>query len=131
MRVIEREYTPVPITDEELAENLERFDSGPLANADMDFDRSEIPGVHPPLQRWLTDGRDHLWVQRDLGADGTVWEIFDPEGRYLGQIASEVDLERLTVHKVTREAVYGVLPDELDVPYVVRLRITQRSATEE
>ena len=129
IRIIEREYTPVPVTEEELAESLERFESGPLASADMDFDRSEIPDVHPPVQRWLTDARDHLWVKRDMGAAGTAWEVFDPEGRYLGVVESEVELSRLTVHQITEDAVYGVLTDELDVPYVVRLAIREGSAT--
>jgi len=51
--------------------------------------------------------------------------MFDEQGRYLGKLHApdDVPLDRLTVHVALDEELVGVLKDELDVPYVVRLEI--------
>ena len=54
----------------------------------------------------------------DLGAPG--WDVFDGEGRFLGIVTMP---ERFTPSLFRDEMIYGVWRDELDVQYVVRLRI--------
>lgn len=121
LRIIERDYAPVPVSDEAMARELEQFTTGPLADA-VDLDRSRVPDHHPPFDRFRTDTTGRLWVLRET-ARGEAWEVFDQAGRYLGEVASDVDVSRLTVHAITDRWVYGVLLDDLDVPSVVRLRI--------
>jgi hypothetical protein len=129
LRIVEREHEPVPVTRAEIDEEMERFTSGPLADADVPIDRSQVPDHHPAIDRFRATDDGYLWVRRTLGQDRWAWDVFDPDGIYLGAVSSDVDFDRLTVHAITPEAVYGVLTDELDVPYVVRLRIVRGPGT--
>lgn len=125
LRVVERAYEPVPVSDAEMDEALERFTSGELAGSGADVDRSRIPDHHPAFARYLEDTERNLWVRRTLGNDRWAWDVFDRDGRYLGAVSTEVDLDRLNVQRITADAVYGVFRGELDEPYVVRLAIVK------
>lgn len=88
-----------------------------------------------PLFGGLEVARDgHLWVQGyptveellspewdwNRGRRVPRWTVFDPEGRWLG----EVDMPSgIQVYEIGADYVLGVRTDELDVPYVVLLRI--------
>jgi hypothetical protein len=64
----------------------------------------------------------YAWV-RVYGVDDRVekqLDIFDPTGRYVATLSVPA---RLRLERVTRDFVYGVLPDELDVQHVVRYAI--------
>lgn len=78
-----------------------------------------------------------LWVQHfvtvqeveerggtlDLEALGaTEWDIFDAEGRFLGVLELP---ERFRPVHVRDDRIYGVWRDEMDVEYVVRLRVEE------
>jgi hypothetical protein len=124
LRIVERAYTPVPVTEAEVEEALEPFSSGPFAGSDAAPSRSRIPDHHPPMGTFrVDDPTGHLWVLRTLGPDLYAWDVFDPRGRYLGEVETEVELAALSVHAITADAVYGVLTGELDEPYVVRLAL--------
>lgn len=123
LRVVERVYDPVPVSEADVEKALEGFSTGPFASGGIKVERSRIPEHHPALDVFRTDPEGNLWVRRTLGDGRWAWEVFDPEGRFLGPIVTAADLDALTVHLITSDAVYGVLRDELDVPYVVRLRI--------
>jgi hypothetical protein len=58
---------------------------------------------------------DHM---EDLG--GFDWDVFDGEGRYLGIVTMP---ERFSPSLFRGDKVYGVWRDELNVEYVLRLRI--------
>jgi len=125
LRIVERAYDPVPVTEAEVEEAMSTFTQGPLASSDGHLDRSRIPDDHPAFDTFRTDRRGTLWVRRTLGGDEWAWDVFDPEGIYLGEVAGDVGFDRLVIHEITDDAVYGVLRDELDVPYVVRLAIRE------
>lgn len=115
--LVEREYEPVPVT----AEAREQATADLPGDAEVPPDR--IPDVHPPVRGLQPTPDGGLWVRRQVGPDRQGFDVFDPEGRYLGEIASDVPVDRLSVDVFEDDFVYGVLRDELDVPYVVRLRI--------
>lgn len=123
IRIIERSYDPVPITSGEVDEAMEQFETGRFAGGAANMVRSRIPDHHAAINRFMTDELGNLWVRRVLGADLIAWEVFDADGRFLGAVQSDIDLSRLTVHVITPDRVYGVFRDDLDVQYVVRLRI--------
>jgi hypothetical protein len=86
--------------------------------------RSDIREVHPLFGSAFVDDRGFLWVMPDVseGEMSRRFDIFDPEGRYLGRATSDVPLGWRT--PVFRgDTVYAVITDSLDVPYVVRARI--------
>lgn len=64
------------------------------------------------------DAQEFFNPQQDLGS--SEFDVFDAEGRYLGLVTMP---DRFTPLRFVGDAVYGVWRDELDVQYVVRLRI--------
>ncbi len=88
-----------------------------------------------PLFGGLVIGRDgHLWVQGYPSAEELLspgwdwdrsrrvprWTVFDPEGRWLGEVHMPGETQ---VHEIGSDYVLGVQRDEFDVPYVVLHRI--------
>ena len=70
-----------------------------------------------------------VWVAPFAADDSAAiaFDVFDPEGRYLGAVPTPVTPQRLRPLPVVRgNALYYVTTDELDVPYVVRARIVGR-----
>ena len=123
IRIIERSYAPVPITSVEVDEAMVQFETGRFAGGGANMDRSMVPDHHAAINGFMADELGNLWVRRVLGADLIGWEVFDTEGKFLGAVRSDIDLSRLTIRVITPDRVYGVFRDDLDVQYVVRLRI--------
>ncbi len=125
LRIVEKPFEPLPVTSEELEEALEGLESFTEQGGRMD--RSRIPDRKPAFEGFLFDDRDNLWVRPVVEAalEDRVFDVFDPEGRWLGRVESPVALRSSPAPTVVGDAVYGVTRDELDVPYVVRLRIVR------
>jgi hypothetical protein len=71
----------------------------------------------------LVVGRDGtIWLRREaLGLRNVQWLILDPQGKQIGQITTPAGL---TILEAERGQVWGVITDELEVPYVVRYSVT-------
>jgi sugar lactone lactonase YvrE len=128
LRTITREFTPIPVTAadrDQAREDLKWFteQGGPV-------DWSKIPETKPLVTQFFLDDEGDIWVVRESsGAEGsTVADVFDPQGRYLGAVALPFALAEAPLPIVRNSVLYGVVRDELDVPYVVRARITRPSA---
>lgn len=82
-------------------------------------------GVGPQyLQSFSADAEGNLLVRSHLAdGDGTAFEMFDPQGRFLGSVRADVTLESKPRVLFHRGAVYGVATDELGVPYLVRAQV--------
>jgi len=66
----------------------------------------------------FTDTGAPAWNYMDIGTPD--WDVFDSEGRLLGVVTMP---RRFTPRLFRGDKIYGVWRDELDVQYVVRLRI--------
>lgn len=87
LRVLERDYRPHPVTDEE-------WEAG---TADYRKFREEMPGarcepsgpsrpaVKPAVRHLFFDAEGRLWVER-YTADGFAYDIFDRDGRPVGTV---------------------------------------------
>lgn len=76
-----------------------------------------VPGKLPPIARLLVDPTGRLWAQ-DFMAPGdsvALWRVFDPDGRYLGQLPVP---RRFTPQRVEADRLFGVELDENDVEEV-------------
>jgi len=127
VRIVEREATPRAVSSAELGKAIEGMDS--FRKAGGTVRRSDIRDVHPLFGSAFVDDRGFLWVMPDVseGEMSRRFDIFDPEGRYLGRATSDVPLGWRT--PVFRgDTVYAVITDSLDVPYVVRARIERGPA---
>lgn len=59
-------------------------------------------------------------ITQDLGAPD--WDVFDAEGRYLGVVTVP---DRFSPRLFRGDHIYGIWRDELDVQYVLRMKIVQ------
>lgn len=119
VQIVERAYEPVSVGEEERAAALRRGVQG----RQVEFPESRVPRVRPPFSGVHPAPDGHDWVRRVVGRDSVALDVFDPRGRYMGEVESAVDLSRFTLHAVTDEALYGAWEDETGVPHVVRLGI--------
>lgn len=129
LRTVRKSFEPVPVTGgdvEQAIEDLEWFtDQGGRV------DPSLFPSRKPPTRNFFVDDLGHLWVSRTAAAgeeEGRVWDIFDPEGRYLGRLALPFNLALGPMPRVRDDVLYGVVRDEMDVPYVILARLTRDPA---
>lgn len=90
---IRKEYQPQKISEEDKEEMLSRLDSfqnmGPINLREM----FEFPRMFPPFQQFTLDEKGRMIVrtwEKGKGEDEFVNDIFDPEGRYIAQITSDI-----------------------------------------
>ena len=74
-----------------------------------------------PLRNLTEEERENLNPQLGFGMGAPDWDVFDAEGRYLGVVTMP---ERYQPLRFVGDRVYGVWRDELDVQYVMRVRVT-------
>lgn len=123
LRVIERAWTPVQVTEEAKDSAMERLQY--FVDQGGSVDRSRIPDVMPPFTQLRVDEDGYVWTRlsQPPGAAAARWDVFDPEGRYLGTVT----LPQATQFFVVRRGkLYAVVPDEDGVATVVRYRIRNR-----
>lgn len=144
-RVIRKVHTPRQLTAEDQAKIRRALRTAfeqqgtPPAAVDRIVGQIRIAETLPAINtRILADPQGHLWVQQteipdperiaSTGDPASVepesprWDVFDPEGRYLGVVLLP---ESFRLRRIVGDALYGVTRNELDVPYVTRLRISR------
>ena len=119
-----QESLPVTATDRnEVRESLEWFTS-----QGGKIDWSKIPAAKPATVSFFSDDENHLWVALETAAsedEGYLFDIFDPQGRFLGTVRLPFSL-RLSPEPIVRDGIlYGITADELGALYVVRAKIVK------
>lgn len=89
-------------------------------------DRSRIPDVKPPISWFWVDDQGYVWTRRSqpARATGTLLDVFDPEGRFLGEVRAPLELG--TTALIRGAALYAIATDADDLPVIVRFRIRGR-----
>ncbi len=125
VRIITKDYDPVPVTSSEMKavkKNLEWF-----TRQGGKLDLSLIPDVKPGFDYFFLDNLGYIWVHPITAQpDDEVFDIFDPEGEYLGRITLPFHLSFYPRPVFRDNMLYGVMRDELEVPYVIKARIDRR-----
>ncbi|HXF95250.1 MAG TPA: 6-bladed beta-propeller [Gemmatimonadales bacterium] len=125
VRVIERAYEPLPVTSEDRDSVIARLDW--FTKQGGKVDASRIPRVKPAFDSFFLDDRGYLWVDpvTPKEDEGRVFDVFDPDGRYLGRARANV---RLAGQPVFRgDYLHATTEDESGIPYVIRARIIRPS----
>lgn len=123
LRSIRRDYEPLPVTSSDLEEAKEGLEWFIEAGGKADWSR--IPTSKPAFREFVIDDSGYLWVQMVAAPDESdrLFDVFDPEGRYLGEVLAPFPVEFYPAPVVRDGYVYAVTEDELEVPFVVRARI--------
>jgi hypothetical protein len=124
-------YTPRPVpaqqVDSVIRGHVDRLAAGPGRGQPRPTverwvrDAIYLPPNAPPINRAISGSDGSLWLRTENGsASTTVWYVFDGAG----ELKSMVFLPRgLVVHQTAARHVWGVVEDDLGVPYVVRFRV--------
>lgn len=92
---------------------------------ETEADWSRIPDVKPAVERLFTSTEGNLWVQTASPGGGITYDVLAPDGAYLGSTAPAPLETVFWLSPVVRgDSYWTVVFDELDVPYVVRAKIT-------
>ncbi len=128
VRIVEREYSPIAVTDSDRSSVRDRFaEFGEPATNEI---IARIPEVKPAFESFVVDDRGYLWVaqtsatEQDISRGSVTFDVFDPEGRYLGPM--HVEIGTRPPPRIIGDQLVGVVRDELGVPYVVLHRIEGR-----
>lgn len=104
IRTIQKEYEPVKITPEDIKEMLERIpNTGAGVNTREMF---TFPEYFPPFQNFILDDEGRLYVrtwEKGKARGEYVFDVFDPEGKFIAQFISKSDLRILE-----RDRAYGI-----------------------
>jgi len=125
VRTITRDFDPLPVTDDDMAEARENLEWFLQEGGSVDWSR--IPAQKPAIEYGFVDDAGCVWVWPVMpaGQEGTALDVFDPVGRYLGRITPPVPIARRPAPVVRGDAMYAVTLSDLDVPFVVRLRVSR------
>ena len=122
LRIVERPVDAVPVRAEERAAAIEELQ--PFVRRGGHIDVSRIPGTKPLWDRIFVDDRGFVWVSRPdpRVATRSVIDVFDPLGRYLGELRA--DFDALAYGPIVRgDYFYSAATDSLGTPYVIRGRL--------
>lgn len=138
--LIERPFEAEPVTETDreiildfLGKLYERQGIPPAAQQ-MVMQGITFEDRYPAFLTMMAGPEGSLWAQQVLTAEhaakdeefslenmgAPTWDVFDREGQYLGVITLPARFQPRHFHG---NRIYGVLKDELDVPYVVVLEI--------
>lgn len=140
-RIVRRPFHQSPVTEADRSAILlfireaMNTQGAPPQIAEQFLSTIEFADFYPAFASLLGGPDGSIWAQRiqtaedvaaaggefsvqDIG--GPIWDIFDAEGRYLGELELPA---RFTPHKILGDGIWGVWRDELDVQHVRRLRL--------
>jgi hypothetical protein len=109
-----------PVQRDSAVARVRRFARG------AEFDASRIPDTYPLFAGFDVSDDEHVWVYRQT-ADGMVWDVFDPAGRFLGEVAppSGATLNPYLPAVIRGNDMWLVTTDRDGANMVVRLRIVK------
>jgi hypothetical protein len=125
VRTITRAFSALPVTalDRERA----RSELAWFEERGGTIDWSMLPATKPVVRGFFMGDDGGIWVEREPEGDetGALYDVFDPEGRYLGEVTLPFAVELTPPPRLRDAFLHGVIRDELDVQYAVRYRIVK------
>jgi len=120
--IMERPYDPIPVPDSIRSQQMPERRKANF-RLDPDFNPDDVPHVFPPFDRYFVGTDGTLWVRRQLEGGKSGLDVFAADGRFLGPVEPPPEFDRIAIHRITSDHMYGIARDELEVQYVVRLTI--------
>jgi len=124
LRVVERRGVLPRVTAAEKDEALAAEYLEPFHEAGV-VDRAMVPDLRALWRGLAVDDDGHLWVIRDdPDGESVAFDVFDPQGIYLGRLPFDVPNMQISPAPVIRfDHLYVVVQDEWGVQFIVRARI--------
>ena len=124
LRRVTKELEPIPVTSADRVqarENLRWF-----TNQGGTIDLNRIPGHKPVVRQFFSDDDGNLWVMRTTitsEEEGTLFDVFDAEGDFLGEVRFPFALEINPGPIVRDDLLYGITQSEDGGAVIVRAQI--------
>src|SRR5690606_31057542 len=134
LRTITRKAAPVPVTAADLEQLRTAFAREIKRQGGLPQWWSRLPKTKPPVTGFFFEDEErNLWVEVEPEGEAVTdttrtFDVFDPEGRYLGAVRMPFLLRRYPEPIARDGFLYGVVFDELDVPYIVKARVNRRAS---
>jgi hypothetical protein len=124
--ILEVARPPVPTPTERADSLVAAFEE----RLDVRLDRSDIPPIRPAVVSLFFDDEGRLWVHAVTPDDSLrTYDAFDADsGAWLGTLATDLALRDRPSPTIRGDTLWGVMVDELGVPYVVRGRLVKWAA---
>jgi hypothetical protein len=72
----------------------------------------------------LDDGHLLVQIEDDLGGHGRVFDVYDPDGRFLGPLDLGFRISIRSVPAIVGDTIIAIaIGDDLDIPYLIRATI--------
>ncbi len=113
--------TPVPAAQRDSGiRRIRRYAGG------APFDEARMPSVFPYFESITTSSDGHLWAYRRTG-DGFVFDVFDPDGTFLGVVAPPSGIRPNPYRQpvIRGGDLWLISTDEAGADEVARLKIVQ------
>lgn len=124
LRMISRDFEQLPVTNDDIDAAIEDMDW--FTRQGGRVDRSKFPDVKPAVETFFVSDGGFIWalpVMPGEEDERRALDVFDPNGRYLGRVQLPFRLQTNPAPVFFGTLMYAVTLDELDVPYIVRVRI--------
>ena len=95
-------------------------------NQGMKVDWSKVAKTKPVTVSFFCDDEGNFWVNLEAATpedDSRLFDLFDPEGRYLGAVRLPFSLRSNPEPIVRDDILYGITTDDLGAENVVIARI--------
>ena len=123
--LVETRRSPLPVTESERDSAMNAVYEGLKEYGVTRLDASKIPAYKPTVLGLFNDDNGDLWVQTSSPDSLRRYDVYSSLGEYRGSVVSRLNVVTYLQPVVRGDAFYAVALDELDVPYVVRARITR------
>ena len=128
LRVVEREWPTIHVTDEQWASETADITAFREEWPDASCEPRSIskPEVRAPLQNLLVDTEGRVWIEA-VGTSGAVWEVFDTLGNLVATLPG-FNYDHRVPPSIRGDRIAWVEADSLGVQYARWARVTERSS---
>lgn len=124
VRVIDRDLPPVPLgaaARDSISVIVAQYREN--GYQPVDLDEKTFPEFRPYFENITVDDKGGVWMWHDSDSVSTTYEVFDPDGRYLGEVHVPFPIQRFFNPLIRGDEFFAVTRDEFDVSYLVRGKI--------
>jgi hypothetical protein len=122
LKIITRPVSPSPLTPAQ-QDSVRRYVAELEAAMGLRVTGSQAPSSAPLISAFFTDDQGHLWVALDGGRVNASFDIFDVEGRYLGQCQGPHGIVEEVRPIVRGGAFYGAVERTSGAWVVIRAKV--------
>ena len=125
--VIESDTPPISVTSRDRSLFVQRVvDRSPDDRRVAEEVADMMPKTKPLIDGLVVDDEGRLWVRRAVPDDALPqFDIFTRDGQYQGTVQLEFQPAPYVPIRIRGGQIYALVPDSLDIPFVIRASVHQ------